>query len=143
MAVFPHEQLEVYRLAIEFMGRSVAIAARVPRQRWFMADQLLRAASSVPLNIAEGASEYKAAEKARFYRIGRRSAAECAACLDVLQEMGLLKTEENESAKNHLLNIAGKLTRLVTGIEARDRKDRAPNPRPRPCPRPGPSSERQ
>ena len=42
MAVFQHEQLEVYRLAIEFMGNSVGMAARIPRQRWFMADQFLR-----------------------------------------------------------------------------------------------------
>jgi len=138
MAGFQHEQLEVYRLAIEFLGESVGFAVRIPRQRWFMADQYLRAASSVPLNIAEGAAEFRVAEKARFYRIARRSAAECAACMDVIRVMGLLAAEEVESGKAKLLNIAGKLTRLVTGIEARDRNGRASNPRPRP----GPRSER-
>ncbi len=128
MAVFQHEQLEVYRLAIEFMGNSVGMAARIPRQRWFMADQFLRAASSVPLNIAEGAAEFRAAEKARFYRIARRSTAECAACMDVLQVMGILAAEEVDSGKTKLLNVAGKLTRLVTGIEARDRKTVHPTP---------------
>jgi len=37
-----------------------------------------RAATSVPLNIAEGAGEYSGAEKSRFYRIAKRSATECA-----------------------------------------------------------------
>ena len=143
MAVFQHERLEVYRLAIEFMGSSMGMAVRIPKQRWFMADQLLRASSSIPLNIAEGAAEFRAAEKARFYRIARRSTAECAACMDVLQVMGILPAEEVDSGKTKLLNVAGKLTRLVVGIEARNRKDRAPNPRPRPRPRPGPGSERQ
>ena len=44
---------------------------------------LRRAATSVVLDIAEGAGEYSKAEKARFYRIARRSASECAAVLDI------------------------------------------------------------
>lgn len=49
-----------------------------------MADQLHRAATSIALNVAEGAGEFSPAEKARFYRIARRSATECAAAVDVL-----------------------------------------------------------
>jgi four helix bundle protein len=49
----------------------------------YLADQIRRAASSIPLDIAEGAGASAAADKARFYRIARRSATESAAILDV------------------------------------------------------------
>ena len=42
------------------------------RGRAYLADQLQRAATSVPLNIAEGAGEYSGAEKNRFYRIAKK-----------------------------------------------------------------------
>jgi len=44
----------------------------LPRGRTYLADQLQRAGTSVPLNIAEGAGEYSSNEKIRFYRMARR-----------------------------------------------------------------------
>ena len=65
------------------------IGERLPRGRAFLSDQLHRAAVSIPLNIAEGAGEFSQGEKARFYRIARRSATECAAILDVCGRLNL------------------------------------------------------
>lgn len=80
---FTHERLEAYQQALTFLGLAYAYAASLPRGTAFLADQLRRAATSILLNIAEGAGEASPAEKARFYRIARRSALECAAILDV------------------------------------------------------------
>ena len=124
---FDHEKLIAYQRSIQFVAWSSQLLERLPR-KLAVCDQLDRASTSVPLNIAEGAAEFRAAEKARFYRIARRSTAECAACMDVLQVMGILAAEEVDSGKTKLLNVAGKLTRLVTGIEARDRKTVHPTP---------------
>jgi hypothetical protein len=49
---FPHEFLDVYKLSAE-VARWL-IAARFPARCAHLADQAVRAASSVPLNIAEG-----------------------------------------------------------------------------------------
>lgn len=39
------------------------------------------------LNIAEGGSEFSLADKLRFYRMARRSVAECAAALDLIARL--------------------------------------------------------
>ena len=67
-----HEKLEVYRFAIQFVILADEIAESLPRGRAYLVDQLRRAGSSIPLNIAEGAGEYAPMEKARFYRIAKR-----------------------------------------------------------------------
>jgi four helix bundle protein len=65
--------------AIRCLGRVVSqIAARDVA----LADQLRRAASSVPLNLAEGRRR-RGADRTRFYRIAAGSAAEAVAALDV------------------------------------------------------------
>jgi len=82
---FGHERLVVYRRALEFYGRVLGLVRPLARRDARLADQLQRAAASVPLNIAEGAGEFRPAEKARFYRIALRSATECAAVLDLMR----------------------------------------------------------
>ena len=80
---FDHEKLDVYRAAIAFVVLVDEMITNLPRGRAYLADQLQRAASSIPLNIAEGAGEYSGNEKIRFYRIAKRSATECASILDI------------------------------------------------------------
>ena len=68
-----HEKLDVYRVAIEPVALADDIVEQMPRGRAYLADQLQRAATSVPLNI-EGAGEFSPKDKARFYRMAKRSA---------------------------------------------------------------------
>jgi four helix bundle protein len=84
---FDHERLDVYRLALAFVVVANDVAQGLPRGRSYLADQLQRAATSVILNLAEGAGEYSANDKARFYRMSKRSATECAAILDVCKQL--------------------------------------------------------
>ena len=68
----------MYQAGIEFVAKADDIVEQLPRGRAYLADQLQRAATSVPLNVAEGAGEFSRKDKARFYRMasaaGRRSA---------------------------------------------------------------------
>jgi len=97
MNYFDHENLDVYNVSIELVVLVDEIVENLPRGRSYLADQLLRAGTSVPLNIAEGAGEYSVNEKIRFYRIARRSATESASILDVCKR--------NRSRGNHLVNV--------------------------------------
>ena len=128
MAGFDHKRPAVYSKALRFVAEAHAIAARVPRARWFVADQLLRAATSIVLNLAEGAGEFSDREKVRFYRMARRSAAECAAILDCLTAMALLSTQRALAAESRLAEIAAMLTRLIKNREK-------PSPSPSPSPK--------
>ena len=67
-----HERLDVYRLSIQFVAAAVAVSERIPRGHAPLADQLRRAAISIPLNIAEGVGKPSKAEQADRPRRRRR-----------------------------------------------------------------------
>ena len=79
---FAHENLDVYRLALEVARWFPTVA--VPRGRASLREQGCRAADSVVLNIAEGRARGGGAGKNHF-RIALGSAAEVCAVLDLVQ----------------------------------------------------------
>jgi four helix bundle protein len=112
-SVFDHERLDVYQVAIEALAGAAVLARRIPARDSFMRSQLLRACTSVCFNIAEGSGEFSPAEKARFYRIARRSAAESASILDALRVLGLAKPVDLVEVKRKLSRVSAMLTRMI------------------------------
>ena len=110
---FEHERLDVYRASIEFLAIADRIALAFPRGRAYLCDQLRRAASSISLNVAEGAGEFAPADKARFYRIARRSGTESAAILDLARVLGLATPDLLDTGRALLLRITAMLTAMV------------------------------
>ena len=110
---FDHEKLDVYQASIEFVALSDDIVEHMPRGRAYLADQLQRAGTSIPLNIAEGAGEFSSSEKARFYRMAKRSATECAAILDVSRRLALLEEPRFQTGRDLLLRIVAMLTKMA------------------------------
>jgi len=78
---FDHENLDVYKLALEVAKACAAL--RIPPGRSHLRDQLQRAADSVVLNIAEGRARGGDAGRNHF-RIAAGSAAESCAALDLI-----------------------------------------------------------
>ena len=113
MPEFTHERMDVFRAAIAFLTLAEPMASALPKGRSYVADQLRRAALSIPLNIAEGAGEFAVADKARFYRMARRSATECAAILEACRALRLADVEAIEPARVLLDRIVAMLTALV------------------------------
>ena len=74
--IFDHERLDVYRLAIECVTTSYRIAKSLNGAECHARDQWLRAAQSIPLNIAEGNGKQSLKDKNRFIEIARGSALE-------------------------------------------------------------------
>jgi four helix bundle protein len=118
MDTFDHERLDVYHLAVEFVAAATELVPCYPPGTAHLRDQLARAATSVVLNIAEGAGEFSKPEKARFYRMARRSATECAAAVDVLKVMRLVEGKQAEAARAILVRVVSMLTRMVLGLES-------------------------
>jgi four helix bundle protein len=84
-----------------------------------LVDQMRRSSSSIPLNIAEGSAKTGVREKAHPYRIARGSAAESAACLDLLHRLGHISLDEYSSGKTLARRIVGALINLAKSVEER------------------------
>ena len=69
--IFDHERLDVYRLAIDYVSSSYRIAKSLHGPERHARDQWLRAAQSIPLNIAEGNGKQSLKDKNRFFEIAR------------------------------------------------------------------------
>ena len=110
---FEHERLDVYKITIEFIAVADDIIEDLPRGRGYLSDQLQRAATSILLNLAEGAGEFASREKARLYRIARRSATECAAIFDVCRSRHLGDSTRLGAGRELLLRIVAMLTRMI------------------------------
>jgi four helix bundle protein len=115
MPTFGHQKLDVYQVAIDFVALADEVAQHLPRGRAYLADQLQRAAVSVPLNIAEGAGEFSRKDKRRFYRMALRSATEAAAILDVCVRLELGEPASVAVGLNLLDRIVAMLTRMIRG----------------------------
>jgi four helix bundle protein len=116
MTAFDHERLEVYHVAIEFVALADEVVAGLPAGRAYLADQLHRAATSIVLNIAEGAGEFSKKDKARFYRFALRSSTECAATIDVCRRLRLVGDGPLRQGREMLLRIVSMLVRLVRSV---------------------------
>ncbi len=110
---FDHERLDVYRLSIDYVAFSFRIARTLAGVNRHARDQWLRAAQSIPLNIAEGNGKQSLKDKNRFFEIARGSALECAAIHDVLRVCGAIDDYTSGSGKSDLKRIVSMLTRLI------------------------------
>lgn len=91
VALFKFERLAVYQAALDYVDRCYGLAERLPEQeRYNLAGQLRRAATSVALNIAEGSTGQSDAEQARFLGIALRSLLETVACQHMIARRGYL-----------------------------------------------------
>jgi four helix bundle protein len=108
---FGHEQLDVYRAAIKYVGWAYLLCERLKGHR-NAKDQLLRASQSIPLNIAEGNGKATDGDRRKYFEIARGSALECGAIQDVLEVCDALSPDENAGAKQLLDRIVAMLTKL-------------------------------
>jgi four helix bundle protein len=113
MYYFDHEKFAVYQTSLEFISLTNCIIEQLPKGKTYLADQLQRAASSISLNIAEGAGEFSKNEKARFYRMAKRSSTECAAILDICAKLQLIDQSSQVKARELLIRIVSMLTKLI------------------------------
>ena len=76
-------------------------------------DQLDRASTSMPLNIAEGNGKYTPKDRCRFFDTAHGSALECAAGLDVLVAKAKVTPDQIRPGKESLQRIVRMLMGLI------------------------------
>lgn len=110
--MFGHERFKAYELSIEFLSIAIQLLDQLPKGNAQLRDQLKRAATSIPLNIAEGSGKMTNRDKLRFYSIARGSAMECAAICDVIVLFEPRLKQQAKRAKAALEEV----TRILTTI---------------------------
>jgi four helix bundle protein len=115
---FDHEKLDVYQESIVFRSWVGDLLSEIISKA-AAKDQLNRASTSLPLNIAEGNGKFSDADRSRFLKIARGSALECAACLDVLVARRLIAAERIVPAKEQLARIVKMLMGMLKRFSGR------------------------
>ena len=105
---FGHEKLIVYQKGMHFVALRSALLDLLAR-RVAACDHLVRAAESIPVNIAHASHIWLPKERIVYLGHANGSALECAACLDVLVAKALLAPEEVYPGKSLLAEIVSML----------------------------------
>jgi four helix bundle protein len=115
---FDHEKLDVYQESIAFCGWVGELLGQISAKA-AAKDQLDRASTSLPLNLAEGNGKFSNVDRARFLEIARGSALECAACLDVLAVQKLITGKQILPSKEGLVRIVNMLMGMLKRFSGR------------------------
>jgi len=112
--------LVVWQLASEFSKEMAQLVKTFPRQeRYVLADDLLRAARSVPANISEGWGRVFPKEKISFYNIANGSAEECSNHLIEAYNNAYISEKMSQFYQKRVHIIAIKLTNLIASTRKR------------------------
>ena len=115
---FSHEKLKACQRAIEFVSWAHPLIESLPASA-SVRNQLDRASTSVPLNLAEGNGKFSMRDRARYFQIACGSALECAACLNVIVARKMKSDEEVATGKSLLLEIVNMTMALLDRIGSR------------------------
>lgn len=108
---FLFKNLIVWQKAMELTKLVYAVARQFPvEEKYALADQLRRAASSVPSNIAEGNGRAGNKDYAHFLAIARGSLYEAITQLELAQSLGYI------SDYNEIVPLAEEVSRMLTSM---------------------------
>src|SRR2546428_5628347 len=114
---FDHEKLDVYQEAIAFISWWEEVRPRCSGLPTVQ-EQMDRASTSMPLNLAEGNGKSSMRDRGRYVQIARGSALECASCLDVLAARRRLTSQDVDPGKRQLRRVVSMLTRLIASLSS-------------------------
>lgn len=108
MTVMNLDQLDVWTLSRDFavMIYKKVVPLLPPAEKYNLADQLKRAAVSIPANIAEGHGRYYYQDNVRFCYIARGSLTEIQSHLLLAKELGFISPQVYASATNEADAVA-------------------------------------
>lgn len=93
--MYKFETLEVWELSLEYVDMIYRIAAQLPEtERYNLISQVIRAGTSITLNIAEGSTRQSDKEQGRFLGMAVRSLLESVACVKLIERRNYITKED-------------------------------------------------
>ncbi len=116
--IFNFEKLEVYQIAVKLIKQSYKIAQKLPRhEEYVLKPQLLRAITSVALNIAEGSGRKSTKEFCRFIRIAIGSLQEAATIFKILLDLQEINESDFKEIEPYIKELYFKLIKLEKSLK--------------------------
>ena len=107
--MFKFENLEIWKLSLDYVDLVYKLTKRLPKtEEYNLKSQMIRAATSVSLNIAEGSMGQTNSEQSRFLGMALRSLIETVAC------QFLIKRRQFPNMDNTFLSKAYKDSQILT-----------------------------
>jgi four helix bundle protein len=120
-----YRNLEVWQRAMDYVAEIYRFSSSFPEgERFNMASQIRRAATSIPLNISEGAGCESSREFAKYLVYAYRSSNEVITCLELANRLGLCN--DNGRAQD-LMDEGNRLCKMLYSFI---RKLKTTNPKP-------------
>ena len=112
-----YRELIVWQDAIKIAKQVYELTGKFPKQETYaLADQIRRAAVSVPSNIAEGQARKSPGDFKRFLHIALGSLAEIDTQLVLAQEFGYLDKDDLEPMDERIQDLRKKLYALINSL---------------------------
>jgi four helix bundle protein len=114
-----YKDLQVWQKSMDFANAVIDLTEHLnsPRQHYRLVEQLEAAASSVPMNIAEGKGRYSRKEFAHFLHISRGSLYECMTLLQLFQRRNWITKEALDPLETQANTLARMLNGLINSLE--------------------------
>ena len=115
-ALFNFERLAVYQQSLVLVDSVYELARVFPiEERFGLADQFRRAATSIALQIAEGSGRTKR-DFRHFLRNARASCYECVAIIQIARRRGYLELSRQAACLQQLTEISKMLSGLMRSL---------------------------
>ncbi len=112
--MFRFERLKVWHKAVDLYDLVDQVAESFPAKvQFFVADQLRRAALSVPSNIAEGSGRETVRESRHFYTMAKASTFELVSIATICQRRGLMSPQQY----HEIYGRAEEISKMLTGLK--------------------------
>ncbi|MDD2522235.1 MAG: four helix bundle protein [Anaerolineaceae bacterium] len=114
-----YKELIVWQKSMEFANAVINLieVLDTPRKHYRLFEQLEAAATSVPMNIAEGKGRNSRKEFVHFLHVSRGSLYETLTLLEIFLMRGWLKSETFQELELRSIEIAKMLNGLINSLE--------------------------
>jgi four helix bundle protein len=108
------ENLRVYQETINLVEEVYNTSDNFPKQELYgLTSQLNRAVTSILLNIAESQGRESHADKKRFLMMGRGSAFEVLAIIEICKRRNLINEQKSEALRKRMFPIIKQINAMI------------------------------
>jgi four helix bundle protein len=114
-----YKDLNVWKKSIDFVNKIIDLSEKLntPKNHFRLIEQLEAAATSIPMNIAEGKGRISKKEFCHFLMIARGSLYETMTLLEIFLLRKWIDPEDFNSLEEHAIEIAKMLNSLNNSIK--------------------------